>query len=174
MAHKTLGVVGTGRIGKGVIRRAHGFDMQILCSDPYPDYDYAKIYDAKYVDLDTLLRESDFVSLHSPLTEKTMNMVSVAEFKKMKPRAIIVNTSRGGVIDEAALYDALRSGEIAAAGLDTTVGFVRDSPLRQLPNCVLLPHAGASTFEALHRMGTMSVENHLEALNTGSCKNKVE
>ncbi|MDR1785320.1 MAG: phosphoglycerate dehydrogenase [Spirochaetaceae bacterium] len=173
MAGATLGVIGTGRIGKGVIRRSHGFDMGLLCYDAYPDEEYVKIYGGKYVDMDTLLRESDFITIHAPLTDKTRNLIGEGEFKKMKPRAIIVNTARGGIIDEDALYRALTTGEIAAAGLDTTVGFVKDSPLRQLPNCVLLPHAGASTFTSLERMARFSVRNLLEVLGTGSCKARV-
>jgi D-3-phosphoglycerate dehydrogenase len=171
MCHKTLGVVGTGRVGKGVIKRgAAGFDMKVLCYDKCPDDAFAAKYNGRYVDMDTLLRGSDFISLHSPLTEETRNMISEAEFKKMKSNAIIVNTARGGIIDENALYDALRTGEIAGAGLDVTVGFMRDSPLRQLPNCILVPHAGASTVEALHNMATMSVDNLVEVLETGKCK----
>jgi D-3-phosphoglycerate dehydrogenase len=173
MYHKTLGVVGTGRVGKGVIRRAHGFDMRILCNDMYPDEIYVKTYGGKYVDMDTLLLESDFITIHSPLTAETKNMISVEQFKKMKKTAIIVNTARGGIIDEAALYDALRSGEITAAGLDVSVGLMRDSPLRQLPNCILLPHAGATTYEALKVMGDMSVKNLLDKLTTGNCGNVV-
>jgi D-3-phosphoglycerate dehydrogenase len=171
MCYKTLGGIGTGRVGKGVIKRAAaGFDMKVLCYDKFPDEAYAKQYNGRYVDMDTLLRESDFVTIHSPLTDETRNLIGEGELKKMKKSAIIVNTARGGIIDEAALYDALRAGEIAGAGLDVTVGLMRDSPLRQLPNCILTPHAGATTVEALHNMGSMSVNNLVEVLETGKCK----
>jgi D-3-phosphoglycerate dehydrogenase len=171
MCYRTLGVIGTGRVGKGVIKRAGaGFDMKVLCYDKFPDEEFVAKYNGRYVDMDTLLRESDFITIHSPLTEETRNLIGEAELKKMKNTAIIVNTARGGIIDEAALYDALRAGEIAGAGLDVTVGFMRDSPLRQLPNCIMTPHAGATTTEALHNMGSMSVNNLIEVLETGKCK----
>jgi D-3-phosphoglycerate dehydrogenase len=172
--HKTLGILGTGRIGKGVIKRASGFEMGILCYDILRDEDFVGSRGGRYVDLDTLLRESDFISLHLPLTTETQGIIGTEELKKMKSRGIIVNTARGGLIDEEALYWALKEGIISAAALDVTVS---DEPstsaLRDLPNCILTPHVGATTYEATRTMGIMAVQNLLDALDTGSSPNQV-
>lgn len=174
MWRKTLGVIGTGRIGKGVIRRACGFEMQILCCDSYRDEDFVFAHNGRYVDLDTLLQDSDFISIHAPMTEETRNMIGVEALRKMKRRAIIVNTARGGIIDEEALYRALRDGEIGAAALDATVVEPAcESPLCSLPNCILTPHAGATTYEAVLNMGMMAAQNALDVLNGGKCANLV-
>lgn len=140
MWEKTLGVVGAGRIGKGVAKRCTGFNMRILCYDQYQDEAFKKECGAEYVDLDTLIRESDFITIHSPLTPETRHMFSTAQFKAMKNEAILVNTARGGIVDEDALYEALASGEIRAAGLDATVDEPPyDSRLCTLSNCILTP-----------------------------------
>ena len=149
MWQKTLGVIGTGRIGQGVARRCKGFDMKILCYDIYENEAFKKECNAKYVDLSTLLKESDFITIHSPLTPETKDMIGAREFDMMKNDAVIVNTARGGIINEEALYEALKSGSIRGAGLDATVDEPPyDSPLMTLPNCILTPHAGAATKEA--------------------------
>jgi D-3-phosphoglycerate dehydrogenase len=174
MWRKTLGVVGTGRIGKGVIKRLSGFEMNFLCYDTYKDDAFLAAYQGHYVDLDTLLRESDFITLHSPLTDETRHMIGEAQFKMMKKRAILVNTARGGIIDEDALYRALKDGEIGAAALDATIEEPPyNSPLCALPNCVLTPHAGAATVEAAYNMGMLASKNLLDVLNTGTCPNLV-
>lgn len=171
MWQKTLGIVGAGRIGQGVGRRCRGFDMKILCYDMYQNEEFKKECNAEYVDLDTLLKESDFITIHSPLTPETENMISTEQFKMMKKDAIIVNTARGGIIDEAALYEALKSGEIRGAGLDATVDEPPyNSPLLELENCILTPHAGAATAEASSKMSYMAAQNALEVLQTGACK----
>jgi D-3-phosphoglycerate dehydrogenase len=171
---KTLGVVGTGRIGKGVIKRLSGFEMRFLCCDTYKDEAFVAAYQGRYVDLDTLLRKSDFITLHSPLTDETRNMISETQFKMMKKSAIIVNTARGGIIDEDALYRALKDGEIGAAALDATVDEPPyKSPLCTLPNCILTPHAGAATVEAAYNMGMLASKNLLDVLDTGTCPNLV-
>ena len=110
MWNKTLGVVGTGRIGKGVIQRASGFQMKVLANDAYPDPAFVEAHNGKYVDLDTLFRESDLITLHAHLTEETRNMVDARRLAEMKPRAVLVNTARGGIVDEDALYQALKEG----------------------------------------------------------------
>ena len=167
---KTLGVVGTGRIGKGVIRRAAGFEMNVLAYDAYPDEDFLSAHGGQYVDLDTLFRESDFITLHCPLNEETRNLVDRARLAEMKPGAVLVNTARGGLVDESALYEALRTGKIGAAGLDVTeTEPACASPLAGLPNCVLTPHAGAATCEAGYRMGMMAAQNALDLLNGRDC-----
>lgn len=172
MWRKTLGVIGTGRIGKGVIRRACGFDMQILCCDSYRDEDFVSSHNGRYVTLDELLRNSDFISIHAPLTEETRNMIGAEALRTMKRRAVIVNTARGGIVDEEALYHALKDGEIGAAALDATVVEPAcDSPLCSLPNCILTPHAGATTYEAVRNMGMLAAQNALDVLNGRECAN---
>ncbi|MDR2792138.1 MAG: phosphoglycerate dehydrogenase, partial [Treponema sp.] len=162
MWRKTLGVIGAGRIGKGVMKRASGFEMRLLCYDTFRDESAVSALGGRYVDLDTLYAQSDFITVHLPLTGETRGMIAEKEFKKMKKSAVIVNTARGGIIDESALCEALKSGAIFAAGLDVTVDEPPGgSPLCALPNCILLPHAGAATVEAAHNMGMMAVENLL-------------
>lgn len=174
MWRKTLGVIGTGRIGKGVARRCRGFDMDVLCYDIYEDEDFKKECHARYVDLDTLLQESDFITVHSPLTQETKGMIGVREFALMKKDAVIVNTARGGIIDEQALYEALKSGSIRGAGLDATVDEPPyGSPLMTLQNCILTPHAGAATKEASSKMSLLAAQNVVDVLTTGSCQYQV-
>lgn len=167
---KTLGVVGTGRIGKGVIQRASGFRMKVLANDAYPDTAFVESHNGRYVDLDTLFRESDFITLHAPYTEETKNMVDARRLSEMKPNAVLVNTARGGIVDEEALYQALKEGGIGAAALDATlVEPACGSPLATLPNCILTPHAGAATYEAGSNMGLLAAQNVLDALNGRDC-----
>ena len=172
---KTLGIVGAGRIGKGVAKRCTGFNMRILCYDQYQDETFKKECHAEYVDLETLIRESDFITIHSPLTPETKNMFGAEQFKAMKNDAILVNTARGGIVDEDALYEALKNGEIRGAALDATVQEPPyDSPLCTLPNCILTPHAGAATKEAVSKMGLMAAQNAVDVLIGGSCVYEVK
>lgn len=172
---KTLGIVGAGRIGKGVAKRCTGFNMKILCYDQYIDETFQKECGAAYVSLDTLIREADFITIHSPLTAETKNMFGREQFRAMKPDAILVNTARGGIIDEEALYEALKSGQIRAAALDATAAEPPyGSPLCSLPNCILTPHAGAATLEAVSRMSLMAAQNALDVLAGGSCAYEVK
>lgn len=174
MWKKTLGVVGTGRIGKGVIQRASGFGMRILANDAYPDEEFLRTYGGRYVDLDTLFAQSDFITLHAPLTPETENLVDERRLSLMKLSAILVNTARGGIVNEDALYRALKEGRIAAAALDATVEEPAcSSPLAQLPNCILTPHAGAATAEAANNMGMLAARNLLQVLNGETCHNLV-
>lgn len=171
MWRKTIGVVGTGRIGKGVILRASGFQMKVLANDAYPDQEFVQSHNGTYVDLDTLFRESDFITLHAPLTEETKNMVDARRLAMMKPNAVLVNTARGGIVDEDALYEALKAHTIGAAALDATVVEPAcGSPLATLPNCILTPHAGAATFEAGFNMGMMAAQNVLDVLQGRECR----
>lgn len=162
---KTLGIVGTGSIGKGVAKRATGFDMKILAYDKYPDYDFADKIGMKYVDKKTLLEESDFITLHIPLSDETYHFIDEEEFNIMKNTAYIINTSRGGIINENALYNALKDKKIAGAALDA---FEEEPPLNsklfELDNVILSPHCGASTKEATDRMGIMAVEGLISVL----------
>ncbi|MDR0526182.1 MAG: phosphoglycerate dehydrogenase [Spirochaetaceae bacterium] len=174
MWRKVIGVIGTGRIGKGVIERLRGFQMQVLMFDIYQDNAFAREHNARYVPLDVLYRESDFITIHSPLTEETRSMIGKNEFAKMKKTAVIVNTARGGIIDEAALAAALAAGSIGAAALDATITEPPyGSPLCALPNCILTPHAGAATYEASLNMGRMSARNVIDYFRTGTCANAV-
>mgnify|MGYP000890492162 CR=1 FL=1 len=171
MWRKTLGVVGVGRIGKGVVRRAAGFEMRILCYDMDPDRKFAAQYGAKYVDLDTLIRESDFITLHTPYNEKTKNMISERQLQSMKRSAVLVNTARGGLIDEEALYRALKDRMIYAAALDAVAAESScSSPLCGLGNCILTPHAGATTVDAVCRMSMQAARNAVDVLETGTCR----
>lgn len=170
MWRKTLGVVGAGRIGKGVIKRAKGFEMRILCFDMVHDMEFADKYGVEYVDFDTIINESDFITLHTPYNEKTKNMIGAAQFAAMKDTAVLVNTARGGLIDEDMLYDALKNHKIGAAGLDATlVEPPYDSLLLTLDNCILTPHAGATTTDAVHNMSMMAAQNAINILEHGTC-----
>jgi len=162
---KTLGIIGTGRVGKEVGRRAKSFEMNLLAYDVVKDEEFAKEVAARYVDLETLLRESDYVTLHVPLIQQTKHMLGAREFELMKPTAVLVNVSRGGVVDEAALVEALRAGKIAGACLDVYEREPpKDSPLLGLPNVVLTPHIGASSKEAQRAAALLAAEKIKEYL----------
>jgi D-3-phosphoglycerate dehydrogenase len=146
---KTLGVIGTGNIGRAVGRRAKAFEMSLLFYDVIQDQKFAEEVGGKYVDLDTLLRESDYITLHVPLLPSTEHMIGKRELELMKPTAVLINTSRGKIVDEKALIEALRKRRIAGACLDVyETEPLLDSPLLGLPNVILTPHVGASTVEA--------------------------
>jgi glyoxylate reductase len=162
----TLGIVGFGRIGQAVARRARGFDMRVLAYDPYSvpqglDPDLAQL-----VDLDTLLAESDFVSVHVPLTAETERFVGMREFAKMKPSAILINTARGPVVDPDALLSALVEGRIAGAALDVTEPepLPFDHPLVTLPNCIVTPHIASASVATRNKMAVIAAENLLAGL----------
>jgi glyoxylate reductase len=159
----TLGIVGLGKIGQAVARRADGFNMRVLYANPSA---VETTTDALPVDLDTLLGASDFVSLHVPLTAATAKMMGERELRLMKRTAILVNTARGGVVDQAALVRALEAGWIAAAGLD--VAEIEPIPagdaLLSAPNVTLLPHIGSASHATRERMAAMAFDNCLAAL----------
>lgn len=161
----TLGIVGFGRIGQAVARRALGFKMRVLYHDPtkYPTVD---LPEAASVDLDSLLAQSDFVSIHTPLTPQTRGMFNRQQFEKMKPGAILINTARGPIVEPDALYDALFSGRIAAAALDVTdpEPIPPDSPLLQLENLIITPHIASATHMTRDRMSQMAAENLLAGI----------
>lgn len=150
LAGKKLGVVGAGRIGTEVARRARAFAMDVLVSDPYLSANRARELGVRPVPLDRLLAEADFVTLHVPLVEETRHMIGERQLARMKPTAGLINAARGGIVDEAALVEALREGKIAAAALDVfeTEPLPEDDPLRDCPNLLMTPHLGASTPEA--------------------------
>ncbi|MBC7084426.1 MAG: D-glycerate dehydrogenase [Firmicutes bacterium] len=159
--HKTLGIVGFGRIGQAVAERAAGFHMRILYSDSKrASGEIENKYNAEFRELADLLRESDFVSLHVPLTESTYHLISDEEFDLMKKTAILVNTSRGPVVDEKALVRALKAGKIAGAGLDVYEREPQCEPeLKELDNVIMVPHIASASVETRTKMATMAAEN---------------
>ncbi len=165
--HKTLGIVGFGRIGKGVARRAKGFDMRVIYTDVQrTDEATEREYSVMYVDKRTLLRESDFVSLHVPLFPETTHYVSHAEFALMKRTAILINASRGPVLDEKALVKALKEGKIAGAGLDVYEKEPKcERGLLAMKNVVLAPHIASASIETRAKMATMAAQNCIAGLS---------
>lgn len=159
---KTVGIIGAGTIGREVMQRLQGFGVRIIYSDPYrmPD-ELEKKYAAKYVDMDTLLKESDVVSLNCPLTPQTEGLISERELTMMKPSAIIVNESRGKVIDHDALVMALKEGEIWGAGLDCwwSEPIPKNDPLLQMDNVVTTSHIGGAAYESVIRVFAPAFEN---------------
>ncbi|CAN5847726.1 phosphoglycerate dehydrogenase [soil metagenome] len=164
---KTLGIIGLGKIGRAVARRALGFEMRILTNDPYLTADQASELGAKLVALPELLHRSDVISVHTPLTAQTRGLIGRAQLDAMQAGAFLLNVARGGIVDEAAVADALRSGQLAGAAVDVfslePMGL--DNPLRGAPNLVLTPHLGASTAEAQDRVGIEMAEQVLMALS---------
>jgi glyoxylate reductase len=159
---QTLGIVGAGRIGQAVARRSVGFQMKVLYTDPSPRRQLQKEVGARRVELDELLRESDFVSLHTPLLAETRHLIGRREFALMKPTAYLINAARGPIVDEEALVEALRDKRIAGAGLDVYENEPELSPgLADLPNVVLLPHLGSASTRTRTRMATMAAEDLL-------------
>ncbi|KWC17035.1 NAD(P)-dependent oxidoreductase [Burkholderia ubonensis] len=164
---KTIGIVGAGRIGAAVARRAAlGFRMRVLYTNRSAQPDAEAQYGARRVTLDELLAASDFVCLQVPLSDETRHLIGAAEFAKMKRGAILINASRGPVVDEAALIDALRAGTIRGAGLDVfeREPLAADSPLLRMNNVVALPHIGSATHETRHAMARCAAENLVGAL----------
>jgi D-3-phosphoglycerate dehydrogenase / 2-oxoglutarate reductase len=151
---KTVGIVGLGRIGVLVAQRLSAFGMKVIAYDPYVQAGRAAQMGVRLVDLDTLLAESDFMSVHLPKTSETLGLIGADQLAKAKPELVLVNAARGGIVDEQALYDALKTGRIAAAGLDVFASEpCTDSPLFELENVVATPHLGASTDEAQEKAG---------------------
>jgi len=163
---RTLGVVGFGRIGQAVARRATGFGMRIVYYDLYrPPAEVERDLGAQYLEFDELLAEADFISIHVALTPETRHLFGAEQFSAMKPTSVIVNTSRGPVIDEAALAAALRDGEIFAAGLDVFEREPEVHPdLLKTPNAVIIPHLGSATVDTRNAMGMLAAENLIAAL----------
>ena len=159
----TMGVVGAGRIGYEVARRAKGFKMKILYYDVIPRPEMEKDFGAKKVDLDTLLEEADFVSLHVPLMKETLHLIDESKLRKMKKTAYLINNSRGPVVDEEALIKALKEGWIAGAGLDVfeQEPTPKNNPLLKMENIIVAPHISSASYETRSRMAEMVAENLL-------------
>lgn len=162
----TLGIIGFGRIGQGMAKRASGFDMRVLYYDIYRREDLEKSMGVRYVDIDTLLRESDFVTIHTDLNEQTRHMMNASAFAKMKRTAILINAARGPMVDHKALYDALSQGKIAGAALDVTEPepIPTDSPLLKLPNCLIVPHIASASVATRAKMAEMAAANVIAGL----------
>ncbi|MEX2044737.1 MAG: phosphoglycerate dehydrogenase [Opitutus sp.] len=172
---KTLGIVGLGRIGGEVAKRAQAFGMRVLAYDPYLAPSRAKAMQVEGVSLDALLQQSDYITVHMPLTDDTKYLIDDAAFAKCRKGVRIFNCARGGIIRESALVAALKSGHVAAAGLDVfeEEPLAKDSELRSLPNVVLTPHLGASTAEAQESVGIEIAEQIADVLNGGVIRNAV-
>ncbi|MDP9352914.1 MAG: D-glycerate dehydrogenase [Chloroflexota bacterium] len=168
----TLGLVGLGRIGSAVARRARGFEMRVLYHTPRP---HPEETEAEWMELDTLIAESDFLSLHTPLTPETRGLLDARRLSLMKPTAVLVNTARGPVVDTQALEDALREGRLFAAALDVTdpEPLPADHPLVSLPNCIVVPHIASASYATRARMARMAVENVLAVLSGRPAPNAV-
>jgi len=154
-ADTTLGIVGWGRIGQAMARRGEGFGMHVIHSSR-----------SSGIPLDELLEQADYVSLHTPLTSETRHLIGAPQLQRMKKTAYLINTARGGVVDQEALREALVAGEIAGAGLDVTTPepLPADDPLLTAPNLLVVPHVGSATFRTRSRMADMAVDNLLAAL----------
>jgi D-3-phosphoglycerate dehydrogenase len=172
---KTLGIVGLGRIGGEVAKRAQAFGMRVLAYDPYLAPSRAKAMQVEAATLDEVLAQSDYITVHMPLTDDTHYMINGAAFAKMKPGVRIFNCARGGIIEETALLAALKAGRVGAAGLDVYEDepLAADSELRRLPNVTLTPHLGASTAEAQDAVGVEIAEQIADVLNGGIIRNAV-
>ena len=162
---KTLGIVGLGSIGKNLATRAIAFGMNVQAYDPFFDETFAAQYSIKKADLEEVIQQSDFISLHVPLTDQTKHLINADMIAKMKDGAIIINTARGGIIDEAAAAAAVQSGKLGGLGLDAFEEEpLINSPLKGLPHVIFTPHTGAHTAEAVEGMGRMAVDNCIDVL----------
>lgn len=163
----TLGIVGFGRIGRGMAKRASGFGMRVLYHDVHPaSADDERALNARRVEMDELLAESDMISLHTNLTDETRHLIDAAALARMKPTALLVNTSRGPVVDQVALYEALRDGRISAAALDVTdpEPMAADDPLLTLENCLVVPHIASASGVTRGKMAEIAAANLLAGL----------
>ena len=165
---KTLGILGMGRIGMAVAKRMHGgWGMRVLYTSRHSKPQVDQQLGASRVELGELLSQSDVVSIHCPLTPETRNLIGTDQLQHMKPHAVLVNTARGEVVDQAALAQALRERRIFAAGLDVTAPepIAPTDPLRHCPQCLILPHIGSATEHARNQMATMAAENLIAAIS---------
>ena len=171
LAGKTLGVVGFGAIGKNLATRARAFGMNVIAYAPYFDAAFAAQHGVAQKSLDEVIAGADFISLHVPLTKETKYMIGEDAISRMKDGAFVINTARGGLIDEAAAAKALHSGKLGGIGLDAyEVEPVTESPLLGLANVVMTPHTGAHTNEAIAGMGIMAAQNLIDVLQGKGCR----
>lgn len=166
VARSTLGIIGFGRIGQAVARRAKGFDMRILYYDNKRLPEMEETLGVEYVSLETLIKEADFISLHVPLTPNTYHLIGEKEFSMMKKEAILINTARGSVVDQEALYHALKDRKIRGAAIDVTdpEPIPSNSPLLELPNLIVTPHVASASVQSRTKMAVMAAENLIAGL----------
>lgn len=171
----TLGIIGMGRIGESLAKRAKGFDMRILYHNRSRKEEAEKTWGIEFADLDSLLRESDFVCVMTPYTEETRNLIGDRELSLMKKSAILINTARGGIVNEEALYEALKQNKIWAAGLDVfeQEPVDPDHPLLTLPNVVTLPHIGSASIQTRTRMAELAAANLIQGVMGETPQNRV-
>ncbi len=164
--HATLGLIGLGRIGTEMARRGQGFSMRVIYNDVVRREDLEEELGLEYADFDTVLKESDFVSLHVPYMPATHHLISTDQLALMKESAVLINTARGAIVDPQALYTALKSGEIWAAGLDVTEPepIPMDDPLLTLDNCLIAPHIASASFNTRSDMSELAANNILAAI----------
>jgi D-3-phosphoglycerate dehydrogenase / 2-oxoglutarate reductase len=165
LKNKTLGIVGLGIIGKTLVQLVKGFDFEILAFDLYQDKQFSKENNVTYCDLDTLLLKSDITSIHLNLTDQTNQIINAKQISKMKQGSILINASRGEMIDEEALYQALKEKKILGAGLDVFNNEPYSGPLRELDNVIITPHIGSYAKELRIQMEIEAVENLIKGLN---------
>ncbi len=172
---KTLGVCGMGRIGSEVAKRALAFGMKVLAYDPFLTHSRAESLGVEMADLDKLCRNADYITVHMPMTDETRHMIDSAAIAKMKDGVRLFNCARGGIIDETALIEGLKSGKVAAAGLDVyeSEPLAEDSELRKMDEVVLTPHLGASTKEAQENVGVEIAQNLYDTLKGGVVRNAI-
>jgi D-3-phosphoglycerate dehydrogenase len=172
---KTIGILGLGAIGRSVAKRAAGFSMQTLAYDPYIDEAYAKAQGIIAADFDGVTKTADFLTLHLPLTDQTRHIISKEVMENMKQGAVIVNTARGGLIDEAAACELLQRGHLGGLGIDVYEEEPpKDSPLFALDNVVVTPHTASHTVEATAAMAALSVQNLIDVLSGRDCPNIIQ
>jgi len=159
----TVGIMGLGRVGAAVAKRLRGFECRVLYNGPRPKPEIADPLGAAFADFEVILAEADFISIHTPLIPETRNLFNADTFRKMKCTSILINTSRGGTVDQEALYEALVTGEIAGAGLDVTTPepLLPTHPLLHLPNCVILPHIASASYVTRAKMAVLAAQNVL-------------
>ncbi|MCL2269968.1 MAG: phosphoglycerate dehydrogenase [Treponema sp.] len=171
---KTIGIIGLGAVGKAMAKRASGFSMNVLAKDPFIDTEYIRANGINAAEFDEVIGKSDFISLHLPLMDETRNIINRPVMESMKKGAVIINTARGGLIDESAAYELLKSGHLGGLGLDTYEAEPPgSSPLFTLDNVVVTPHTGAHTAEAIAAMAELSVKNLIDVLSCRNCPNIV-
>lgn len=162
---KTLGIIGAGRIGKAFAKRSMGFDMKIIYHNRRRDLEFERDFNAVYVDKETLIKESDFISLHAPLTDETYHIISEKDFDMMKETAILINTARGPLVDEKALVKALKNRRIFGAGLDVYEFEPQiEEEFKSMDNVILLPHIGSATINTRNEMARLAAENIIRVL----------
>jgi D-3-phosphoglycerate dehydrogenase len=171
---KTLGVIGLGQIGREVAKRARAFGMEIVAFDVFPNEAFAREHGVRYLSLRDLLGASDFVSLHAPVTDDSRYLINEVTLMLMKPSAYIINTARGELVDEAALAEALRNGQIAGAASDVFIHEPPgDSPLLRLDNFIAAPHSAGQTGDGLRKLGEVTVDNVLRVMHGEEPRHRV-